>query len=76
MKFEKDAPYVIFFKDHCLSQEHELMDCVVMGWVLSQDKYRVTITYWQVADVNSRAENSEPVNIVKNAITKAKKLKI
>ncbi len=76
MIFEKGSCYIITFLDHCLSDEHLLMECQVCGWVLSQDDLRVTITYWNVLKESHKEGNDEPVNIIKSTILKKRKVPI
>jgi len=76
MIFDNRRPYYIKFLDHCLSDEHILMECEVMGWVISQDDKRVTITYWNVGDESYRKDNEEPVNIIKSTILKKRVINI
>ena len=76
MTFEKGEPYYIKFLDHVLSDEHILMECEIMGWVLSQDKDRVTVTYWNVLKESYKEGNDEPVNIIKSTILKKRKVPI
>ena len=76
MKFEVGSAYLICFKDHCLGEDHILMDCSVLGWVLSQDEDRVTVTFWKVDKDEYKEGNDEPCNIIKSTITKKRKLQI
>lgn len=66
MKFKKGQLIYIRFLDHCISDEHELMNCEVVGWVESQTKERLTITYWKTKKYHK--DNHEPVNIIKSTI--------
>lgn len=76
MKFEKGELYYIRFLDHCISPDHEVMECEVCGWVLSEDDVRVTATWWNVIDDECKEDNSEPVNIIKSTILKKRKISI
>lgn len=74
MKFEKGQPYYVKFLDHCLSSEHTLMESEVVGWVVSQDDLRVTLTFWNVTRHDWKRDSEEPVNIVKSTILRKRKL--
>ena len=76
MNFRKGNLYKITFLDHCISPDHEVVTCEVVGWLLSQDKTRITITYWKVIHDDSEIvdSNNEPVNIIKSTILEATKL--
>lgn len=74
MTFEKDELYYIKFWDHCLSEEHTLMESEVVGWVISQDKLRLTVSFWNVTRKDWKKHSHEPVNILKSAIIKKRKL--
>lgn len=75
MTFDKGSCYLISFRDHCISDEHILMDCQLAGWVLSQDDERVTITWWNVLKESYKEGNTETVNIIKSTITRKRKIK-
>jgi hypothetical protein len=74
-KFEKDKLYKVTFLDHCVG-EHEVITCEVAGWLVSETPDHITLTYWLVVTdcEETRRDNLEPVNIIKSAIKKVRKL--
>lgn len=76
MQFKIGELYYIKFLDHCISDEHIVVECEICGWVISQDKSRVTLTYWNVVDKKYKDGNDEPVNIIKSTILKKRKITI
>lgn len=76
MNFVKGRAYYIKFLDHCLSAEHTLMESEILGWVVSQDENRVTLTYWNVTRKDWKKDSEEPINIIKSTILKKKVLTI
>lgn len=74
-KFELGKLYKITFLDHCVG-EQEVITCEVAGWLIKETTEHITVTYWQVVtdDEETARDNIEPVNIVKSAIKRVRKL--
>lgn len=66
--------YQVVFLDHCISDEPTLVTCLVCGWVVDQDKERLTISTWEVKESQYRDSNLELVNIIKSAIISIQEL--
>lgn len=76
MKFKNGELYYIKFLDHCISEDHTVIECEVCGWVLSEDKDRVTLTWWHVSNDAYRDGNDEPVSIIKSTIKKKRNIRL
>jgi len=76
MKFETDCLYKITFLDHAIGDKG-VVTCIVVGWVIEQDKEQVTLSYWIVEtdDKELRDNNLEPVSIIKSTILKIRQIK-
>jgi hypothetical protein len=74
-KFELGKLYKVTFLDHCAGGQ-EVITCEVAGWIIKETPEQITLTYWLVItdDEEVRRDNFEPVNIIKSAIKRARKL--
>lgn len=72
MRFVKGKMYQILFWDHCTGGT-ELIKINYVGWVVSQDKERLTLTSWLLDsdDEQMVKDNMETVNIIKSVILEA-----
>lgn len=69
VNFKEGQPYYIKAYDHAMGTK-ELITIEVIGWVLSQDKVQVTMSWWLTTskDKDVREDNLEPFVILKSAI--------
>ncbi len=74
--FKKGKWYQIIFLDHCISDEPTLVTCQVHGWVVNQDKSRLTISTWEVLEEPYKQDNLELVNIIKSTIISSQELSL
>lgn len=75
VRFEIGKLYKIKFDDHSVGHE-EHIECEAVGWVLDDNKHRVTLTSWRVTnskDEQMARDNVEPFVIVKSCIIKTRK---
>lgn len=75
-KLKEGAWYRVRFLDHCIAEKEELVTCRVYGWLVSQDKERVTISTWEIEtdDKELRDNNKELINIIRSSITEIRKV--
>jgi len=77
-KLKVGRRYLIRFWDHCISENEEVVKCRLYGWLVSQDKNRISISTWEVedSDPDTKTNNKELVNIVRAAIIEIRQLEV
>lgn len=66
--------YEVKFLDHCIHQEEIILTCKVYGWLVSNEKDYITLSWWGVDHEDWKSELTELVNVVKSTIVSIKKV--